>query len=94
MRRRQWLVAALALLAIPAVGCGGDDDDDTEATTAVANPASVYCKSQGGTVVIVTAADGSQGGRCRLADGSEVDEWEYYRESQPTATSDAAPPTT
>ncbi len=45
----------------------------------VANPASVYCQDNGGTVEIRTAADGSQSGACRFADGSECDEWAYFR---------------
>ncbi|MDH4078109.1 MAG: DUF333 domain-containing protein [Acidimicrobiia bacterium] len=53
-------------------------------TVGLANPASVYCVSQGGEVVIVTAADGGQQGLCRLPDGTEIDEWEYYRASQGT----------
>lgn len=60
------------------------DGAGTGSTVGLANPASQYCVSQGGEVVIVTAADGSQSGRCRLPDGTEVDEWEYFRASQTT----------
>ncbi len=47
--------------------------------TQIANPASVYCEEQGGTVQIVTAADGSQSGMCKFSTGKECDEWEFYR---------------
>lgn len=43
------------------------------------NPASVYCKQNGNKLEIVTAADGSQSGRCVFPDGSACDEWAYYR---------------
>jgi len=43
------------------------------------NPASVYCKQNGGNLEIVTAADGSQSGVCVFPDGSACDEWAYYR---------------
>jgi putative hemolysin len=43
------------------------------------NPASVYCEQQGGRLDIVTAADGSQSGVCVFPDGSQCDEWAYYR---------------
>jgi putative hemolysin len=43
------------------------------------NPASVYCQQQGYTLEIRTAADGSQTGVCVFPDGSECDEWAYYR---------------
>jgi putative hemolysin len=43
------------------------------------NPAAVYCEQQGGRVEIRTAADGSQYGACVFPDGSECDEWAFYR---------------
>ena len=43
------------------------------------NPASVYCKEQGNTLEIRTAADGSQNGICVFPDGNTCDEWAYYR---------------
>lgn len=43
------------------------------------NPASTYCQEHGGTLEIVTAADGSQSGLCRFPDGSACDEWAYFR---------------
>ncbi len=43
------------------------------------NPASVFCEQQGGTSEIRTNSDGSQTGYCIFADGSECDEWAYYR---------------
>lgn len=87
-------MGALMLVA----GCGSDATSSTTTTSrpaasdtvtdtvGVPNPASVYCEEQGGEVVIVTAADGSQSGRCRLPDGTEVDEWEYYRAAQSTTS--------
>jgi putative hemolysin len=49
------------------------------ASTSLANPASVYCEKMGYTDKIVTAADGSQSGVCVFPDGSECDEWQFYR---------------
>ena len=45
----------------------------------IPNPASVYCEENGGTVKIITAEDGSQSGVCVFPDGSECDEWAYFR---------------
>ncbi len=45
----------------------------------VANPASVYCIGQGGRLEIRTNADGSQTGYCIAPDGTECEEWSYYR---------------
>ncbi len=79
-RRSQWL-AMLAVLPIGAfVGCGGDGStpSDTTTPTGIANPASVYCEKQGGTVELVDESDG-QRGYCNLPDGTRIEEWEYYR---------------
>lgn len=43
------------------------------------NPASVYCEGQGNKLEIRTATDGSQSGVCIFPDGSECDEWAYFR---------------
>ncbi len=56
------------------------------------NPASVYCEQHGYTSEIRTAADNSQSGVCIFPDGSECDEWAYFREEcSPTGQSTAQP---
>ena len=44
----------------------------------LANPASVFCEENGGTLEIRDEADG-QVGVCVFPDGSECEEWAYYR---------------
>ncbi len=56
------------------------------------NPASVYCEQQGYTSEIRTADDGSQYGVCIFPDGSQCDEWAYYRRECAPATQDASMP--
>jgi putative hemolysin len=43
------------------------------------NPASVFCEQQGYKVKIRIALDGSQNGACVFSDGSECDEWAFFR---------------
>ena len=43
------------------------------------NPASVYCEQNGNKLEIQTASDGSQNGICVFPDGTECDEWAYFR---------------
>lgn len=45
----------------------------------MANPASVYCEDNGGTLEIRTGADGGEYGVCIFDDGSECEEWAYFR---------------
>jgi uncharacterized protein len=73
-------VAILGLSVL--VSCGADSDPEPvpEPRTGLANPASVYCEDAGGTVEIVTDAEGNEAGICVLPDGTRVDEWEYYRD--------------
>jgi len=53
--------------------------DSTQPNAEIANPAAKYCEDQGFTREIRTSADGSQYGVCKFADGSECDEWAYFR---------------
>ena len=63
--------------------CKPGDMDVAPAPTAspagIANPASAYCVEQGGTSEIRTAEDGSQYGVCSFPDGSECEEWTFFR---------------
>jgi putative hemolysin len=48
------------------------------------NPASAFCEEQGGKLEIRTDSEGGQFGVCILEDGTECDEWEYFRGECPT----------
>ena len=43
------------------------------------NPASVYCTDNGGQLEIRKDADGGEYGVCKFSDGSECDEWAFFR---------------
>ncbi|HSB91192.1 MAG TPA: DUF333 domain-containing protein [Anaerolineales bacterium] len=58
------------------------------------NPASVFCEEQGGRLEIRTDASGGQAGFCLLTDGSECEEWAYFRgECSPGGTAMLPSPT-
>lgn len=80
-------IITLAIILIALTSCASP-----QTPAALPNPASVYCEQNGNTLEIVTAANGSQSGRCIFPDGSACDEWAYYRGEcgpamQPSATS-------
>ena len=43
------------------------------------NPASAYCKEQGYNLEVRTDENGNQQGFCVFPDGSECEEWSYYK---------------
>lgn len=47
--------------------------------TAIANPASVYCEEQGGSLQIRKNPDGSEYDWCVFSDGRQCDEWIFFR---------------
>jgi len=66
---RLYVMMVVAMLVLAA--CGG--------SPGLANPASVYCTEQGGTLEIRSDTEAGQVGYCLFADGSECEEWAYYR---------------
>jgi hypothetical protein len=46
----------------------------------LANPASVYCEENGGSLEIREDEHGGQVGYCLFKNGSECEEWTYYRD--------------
>jgi putative hemolysin len=87
--KQKWIVVALAVILLCGLiaGCQPADTQQTDETpvssptdgAGLPNPASAYCQEQGYKHEIRTAADGSQSGVCIFPDGSECDEWAYYR---------------
>jgi putative hemolysin len=67
-------------------------DARTPGTPNMPNPASVYCEQQGYKLEMRTDADGNQAGVCIFPDGSECDEWAYYRKECTPSTQDASMP--
>jgi putative hemolysin len=75
--KRATILAAFAAALVFGVACGDDEESPTTTGVGLANPASVFCEEQGGTVEIVDETDG-QVGYCNLPDGTRVEEWEYF----------------
>jgi len=86
MKQRCLLAFLVVVLCGLVTGCQpfGTESDETPTVVpsdgaGLPNPAAVYCQEQGYEYEIRTAADGSQSGVCIFADGSECDEWAFYR---------------
>ncbi|MDD5043614.1 MAG: DUF333 domain-containing protein [Patescibacteria group bacterium] len=77
----------ITILILAGTGCvkietrksPSDNEEGTvEQTAALANPASVYCEEQGGKLEIRKEPAG-ENGVCVFSDGSECEEWAYFR---------------
>ncbi|PIU76107.1 hypothetical protein COS75_00710 [Candidatus Pacearchaeota archaeon CG06_land_8_20_14_3_00_35_12] len=53
--------------------------NNSTSNAGIANPASVYCIQQGGNLSIRSDASGNQYGVCVFNNGSECDEWKFFR---------------
>jgi putative hemolysin len=91
MRRFVWVLLIVVALGLSA--CGGEPSpvptaepfeslvptaDTFESPVDLPNPASKYCVDQGGRLEIRDEAAG-QAGYCIFEDGSECEEWAFYR---------------
>ena len=82
------LLAGLILFGCTAQAPGANNTNQTNQTNGtpangtggigMANPASVFCKEHGGTLEIRDFTAG-QAGFCKFSDGSECEEWKYFR---------------
>jgi hypothetical protein len=70
-----WLEAAPPLIMIPIM----PEEEVATGPTGLANPASVYCLKQGGTLDIMAGWDSGQMGICTFPDGKMCEEWAMMR---------------
>lgn len=75
-----WSLLGLTMLSGTLGAC--THSPEARQALALANPASVHCVRMGGESVLHQAASG-QYSLCRFKDGTEIEEWRYYRQSFP-----------
>ena len=91
----QWVKHGQPSAPAPESGCGQEQTEKEASPVPVglANPASVSCGNQDGTLEIKTDETGGQTGICKFANGSECEEWQLFRgECRPAPTDCAASP--
>ena len=61
----------------------GETEETKEPSLGMPNPAAVYCEQQWWTISIVKDEEWNESWMCKLADGTEVEEWKYFRANNP-----------
>jgi len=61
---------------MPSMKCSASNN---QPSNGLANPASVNCETNGGSLEIVTDENGGQFGMCALPDGNVCEEWAFFR---------------
>lgn len=75
------MLAGLLVLS----GCTGNKNNPEEENVGIANPASVYCEEQWGTLIPMEDENGGQYAMCQLDAETICEEWAFYRWECPTA---------
>jgi putative hemolysin len=78
MIRKSLFTLVLLIGIILSSSCGPNQISPTPAPN-TANPASVFCEQNSGTLDLRQDASGGVAGMCVFPDGSECDEWAYFR---------------
>jgi putative hemolysin len=89
IRKASFNLLILIVIALPTACNSAPINPSSPAN--MPNPASTYCEQQGNKLEIVTAADGSQSGVCVFPDGSQCDEWAYFRDECGPAKQTSSP---
>jgi len=89
MIKRSLILATMLLVAVISSGCGiartlalessGTPEPAGSGAVGMANPASVHCTELGYALEIRSDEAGNQYGVCVFPNGSECDEWAFYR---------------
>ncbi len=80
MSRKHCIGTVLVIIALALIACQTPVVDQPTETPGpgLPNPASAFCEEQGGTIEVRESVDG-QYGVCVFNDGSECDEWAFFR---------------
>ncbi len=79
--RTSALLLGVVLVALLAAGCAAEPEptvDTFQSPVEIANPASQHCVDQGYELEMRTTAEGTTG-YCLFGDGTECEEWAYFR---------------
>ncbi len=71
-------IVFMLICIVLSTSCSARQTGSTSAPN-IANPGAVYCEQNGGKLEFRQDASGGTKGVCRFTDGSECDEWAFFR---------------
>jgi len=78
MIHKQCLLPMVILVGLASASCTAQQAEPSQ-DAGMPNPASVYCEENGGMLDLRADETGAVAGICVFPDGSECDEWAYFR---------------
>jgi putative hemolysin len=75
----RWRITTAVILMLSLVACSEGDEGSNDTGAGLPNPAAVYCEEQGGTLQTRQDETGGAYSVCLFDDGTECEEWAYYR---------------
>ena len=72
-------ITILIIINILALSACAQQETQSQGGVGMANPASVYCEEQGGTVINKVRGELGEYGVCVFEDNMQCDEWAMYR---------------
>lgn len=78
MQHKVWLALFMLVVFVLTGSCSSRQASPSPEAN-MPNPASVYCEQNGGSLELRQDASGGVSGVCIFPDGSECDEWAYFR---------------
>lgn len=79
MKKFEKMMIILLVLGVPGLASCVAAQPEAEDAASIPNPASVYCGQHGGRLDFREDEQGGVQGFCLFADGSECEEWAYFR---------------
>ena len=77
----KYFLSFIILIGIFSCTTADSGNSNVKKPIGMPNPASKYCVDQGGQSISKKDEDGNSYGVCKFKDGTEIDEWEYFRQN-------------
>lgn len=71
------------LMGLTIISCTTTTGQHMKEKMGTANLATINCVKQGGRPIVIVNRDKGDEGYCKLENGTEIEEWEYFKQTNP-----------